>query len=97
VHVISRKRLIEFSAKYPTARKPLLAWFALMKTGRFANHNELKQTFASADVIAGTRVVFDVGGNKYRIIADVQYKMGRVFIRKIMRHAEYDKTDVRRI
>jgi mRNA interferase HigB len=92
--IIIRKRLIEFTAKHPKARKPLLAWFAVMKGVRFANHNEMKQTFGSADVIEGNRVVFNVGGNNYRIVADMLYKMGRVFVRKVMTHAEYDRTDV---
>ncbi len=95
LHVSTRKRLIEFADRHPTARQPLLAWFSIMKRARFAKPGELLGVFGSADLVGGMRVVFDVGGNKYRLIADVDYKKGRIYVRAVLTHDEYVRIDVR--
>jgi mRNA interferase HigB len=66
-----------------------------MRRARFSKPGELLAVFGSADLIGGARVVFDIGGNKYRLIADVNYGKGRVYIRAVLTHEEYDRVDVK--
>jgi mRNA interferase HigB len=90
MHVISRKALREFSDQHPESEEVLNDWFRKAKRISPKNHAELKQTFASADVF-GNCVVFNVGGNSYRVIAYVHYRGQRLFIRAVLTHAEYDR------
>jgi mRNA interferase HigB len=88
--VITEKRLRDFYRKHPNAKTAILSWRRLMKQARFKDFNDLKRVFASADYVEGL-TIFDIGGNSYRIIADVVYKKGRVYIKKILTHRDYDK------
>jgi len=100
MHVISRKRLVQFGEGNAAAVKPLDAWYRLMKARRFANWAELKETFGTADSLGEGLVSFDIGGNKYRLIANVRYttdrNVGRVWIRHVFTHAEYDRWSKKR-
>ncbi len=60
-----------------------------MKRGRYASPALLRRHFASASFLGGGRTVFNIAGNKYRLVADIRYDLGRVYIRSIMTHAEY--------
>ena len=65
----------------------------MVKGADWSRPTDIKALFRSADILAGDRVVFDIGGNKYRLVAAVHYRGKRVFIRFIGTHAEYDKID----
>ncbi len=93
--VITEKRLRDFYRKHPNSKVALLAWRKLMKRERFKDFNALRKVFAGADYTKGL-VVFDIAGNNYRIIAAVVYKKGRVYIKKVLTHGEYDKWNKRR-
>jgi mRNA interferase HigB len=90
VHVIAKAALIEFWTKHPEARVPLQAWFRTMESCDFANFNALRETFASADYVDGA-TVFNIGGNKFRLIAAIHFNRRKVFIRAVLTHAVYDK------
>lgn len=90
MRVISRRPLREFWAIHPPAATPLVAWFRVLETSDFADFNALKRTFRSIDYLAPF-TIFDVGGNKYRVIAEVHYARKRVYVRHIFTHAEYDR------
>lgn len=90
VHVITQKRLSEFWQKHPDAKSPLMSWYKITKAATWNNFAELKATFNSADVVAPF-VVFDIGGNKFRIIAKVEYRFGKVYVAHVFTHAEYDR------
>jgi mRNA interferase HigB len=90
VHVISRKRLNEFAEKHTDAKASLAYWFGLMKRGTFSNFVELRDTFPSADQV-GRLTVFNIGGNKVRLIAAIHYNRRKVYIRSVLTHAEYDE------
>jgi mRNA interferase HigB len=92
MHVITRKRLNEFAAKYPEAQSALAHWYQVVKKHRFGNFAELRQMFPNADQVAN-KTVFNIGGNKYRLIAALHYNRGRIYIRAILTHREYDKGD----
>ena len=89
MHVITRKRLNDFSAKHPNALSALAHWYRLMKSGRFRSFIHLRETFPSADLV-GKFTVFNIGGNKVRLIAALHYNRQKVYIRAILTHAEYD-------
>lgn len=90
MHVISRKRLNEFAAEHPDALAPLARWYRLMKGADLASFTNLRQTFPDADRV-GNKTVFDIGGNKYRLIAAIHYNRQKVYIRAILTHAQYDR------
>jgi mRNA interferase HigB len=90
VHVVSRKRILEFAAKHPDSRSALLAWFKIMSTTNYRNFADLRRTFASADQVSDL-TVFNISGNKYRLIAAIHYNRQKVYIRNILKHADYDR------
>jgi mRNA interferase HigB len=90
MHVIAKPALVAFWRRYPDAERPLAAWHALMRTNDFAGFAELKVTFGSVDHVDGL-TVFDIGGNKYRLIAAIHYNRRKVYVRAVLTHAEYDR------
>ena len=89
MHVIAKPVLVEFWIKHPDAENALQAWYRTMEGEIFADLNDLRATFASADYVEGL-TVFNIGGNKYRLIAAIHYNRRKVFIRSLLTHAEYD-------
>lgn len=90
MRVIANKALLEFSALHPLALQPLQAWRRLIEARSFASFSELKVTFNSVDRVA-SYYVFDIGGNKYRIVAAVHFNQQRLFIRHVFTHKEYSQ------
>ena len=90
VHIITRKRLTEFARTHPAARAPLNAWFAIVRKTDYASLTGLRKTFPSADQVGGL-TVFNIGGNKFRLIAAIHYNRKKVYIRHVLTHAEYDR------
>jgi mRNA interferase HigB len=91
MHIITRKRLNEFAEKHPEAHSALLRWYQLVKKTDFLSFAELRQTFPSADQV-GKLTVFNVGGNKYRLITAIHYNRKRLYIRAVLTHEEYDQS-----
>ena len=89
MHVITRKRLNEFAQRHPAARSALAHWYSLMKRRTFRNFAHLRETFPAADIV-GKLTVFNIGGNKARLIAALHFNRNKVYIRAILTHAEYD-------
>jgi mRNA interferase HigB len=92
MHVISKKRLIEFYTIHSTSKSPLLKWFQEIKKGSFQTIAEIRLLYPHADKV-GRRTVFNSGGNEYRLITRINYLTQKVFIVRILTHAEYDKND----
>jgi mRNA interferase HigB len=92
VRVISQKALREFGRKHAGAATPLRAWLKLARHGSFQNVAELKRTFASVDLVpvkGRNFYVFDIGGNKYRLIAAIHFNTQRLFVRHILTRSDY--------
>lgn len=90
MHVIAKPILVEFWTKHPDAESPLQSWYRIMVSETFTDFNDLKATFASADYVDGL-TVFDIGGNKYRLIAAIHYNRHKAYVRAILTHADYDR------
>jgi len=90
MRILSRKALREFWEIYPQAKDPLSAWFRLMERSEFTDFNAIKRTFGAADYVA-PYTVFDISGNKFRIIAAIHYNRNRAYIRHVFTHPEYDQ------
>jgi mRNA interferase HigB len=88
--LISNKALREFASVHPDAEQPLQDFRGLIEQGSFANFAQLKATFASVDKV-GERYVFNIGGNKYRLVAAVAFKPGLMWVKAVLTHSEYDK------
>ena len=90
MHIITRKRIQEFIAKYPDSKSSLENWYRIIKKVEYASFSELKQHFGSADYVDGF-IVFNISGNKYRLIAAIHFNRKKVYIRHILTHDEYDQ------
>lgn len=90
MHIISRKSLHLFSAIHANAEVSLDTWYRATEAAQWKNLAELKLIFPSADLV-GCFTVFNIKGNHYRLIAEINYRSGTVFIRHILTHADYDK------
>lgn len=90
MHIISPRAISEAQTKNPNATTSLRAWLKLLTTNNFKNFAELKRTFGSVDKV-GKFCVFDVGGNKLRIITSIHFNRGNVYVRVILNHKEYDQ------
>ena len=91
MHIISRPQIHEFWNKHADSETALKVWFQKTKKAQWNNLNELKIDFPSADYIGNDRYVFNIKGNKYRLVAMIFFDIRTVFIRFIGTHAEYDK------
>lgn len=90
MHIISRKALRQFWEQSPDSLNALSHWFNAMKKNNFNNFNELRATFPTADQV-GDLIGFNIGGNKYRLIASIHFNRSKVYVRNVLTHREYDK------
>jgi mRNA interferase HigB len=90
MHIITRKRLLEFAKRRPDCSTAVESWYRIVKHTDFNSLQELRQTFPSADKV-GNLTVFNVGGNKVRLIAAIHYNRHKVYIRHVLTHEEYDR------
>lgn len=90
MHIITRRRLNEFAEKFPETKNALADWYRLMKQNNFDSVAEVKAIFPSADKV-GRLTVFNIGGNKVRLIAAIHYNRKKIYIRAVLTHKEYDE------
>ena len=97
MRIISRATLVGFWKKFPDAEQPLKSWFDEARIAVWSSPNELKKQYRNASIITNKRAVFNIKGNSYRLIVDVEYKIGIIFIVWIGSHKEYDKINAKEI
>jgi len=90
MHVVSHKAIRLFCEKHPVAESAMDRWYRVAKRATWASFAEVKQSFNTADFVV-PYVVFDIGGNKYRLIAEINFSRDVLFIRGIITHKEYMK------
>lgn len=88
--LISNRALRQFAALYPDAEQPLQDFKRLVEHGAFGSFAQLKATFGSVDKV-GERYVFNIGGNKYRLVAAIAFQPGLMWVKAVLTHREYDK------
>jgi mRNA interferase HigB len=99
VRILTWKALREFGNKWPAAVNPLREWYKLTLQSTWRNFADAKATFGQTDRVkvrsSQTVCVFDIGGNKFRLVAFVSYAKGKVYVLRVMTHNEYDKGNQR--
>jgi mRNA interferase HigB len=91
MQVVAKRTLIQFWRRHPDAEMPLGMWWAIADKAEWTSPQDIRDVFGTADFVGDNRVVFDIGGNKYRLIVHVAYKHKSVLIKFIGTHAEYDR------
>ncbi|MDP3912422.1 MAG: type II toxin-antitoxin system HigB family toxin [Bacteroidota bacterium] len=99
MRIIKEKTLNEFCklAKYKQAEGSVRSWIYEVRYSDWNNARELKLKYASASILNSKRVVFNIKGNEYRLIVDIEFKLKMVFIVWFGTHTEYDKIDAKTI
>ena len=95
--IIAKRALTQYSAKHSDTIVALMEWYDIVSEADWSNVNEVKQTFNSADYVGNERFVFNIKGNRYRLVAAVIFSIRTVYIKFIGTHAEYDKINVKTI
>jgi len=95
MHVISRKTLVDFYQQpgRQDAKGPLEAWYYEANHAQWTSPAEVKDQYRSASILRDNRIVFNIAGNKYRLVVRINYSSKTVFVRFIGTHQEYDKID----
>lgn len=93
--IIDAEKLEKFVKKHADAENAIERWIEIIQSAEWKNHNELKSNFLSVDYVGNDRYVFNIKGNKYRIIAVVVFFAGRLYIRFVGTHADYDRIDAK--
>jgi len=91
VRVISRRPLKEFGEKNVDAKTSLDAWHRIVTGRNYDTPHDVRRDFPSASFLGSRRTVFNIGGNKYRLVVDMRYDLGRVYVREILTHEQYDR------
>jgi len=90
MHIITRKTLQWFWEEYPPAENPLRNWFTRVKNAQWSHFADLRRDYPAADLV-GRLTVFNIGGGNYRLVARIEYRLQRVYIRHGLTHAVYDR------
>ena len=95
MRIVSHRRLKEFyeASGHEDAKVPLERWYEIVEEAEWKNFAEVRSLFPSADFVGNQHYVFNIGGNKYRLVVVIKFIMGYVFIRWVGTHSEYDKID----
>lgn len=94
MHIITFKRLKACWERHPDTEHPLRAWYSHTKQAQWRTPQDVKRDFSSASIVANNRVVFNIKGGAYRLVVKIEYQMGKIFIRFVGTHREYDDIDV---
>jgi mRNA interferase HigB len=98
MNIYNRSSVIEFYKKHADAKVPLEVWYEEVEQNKWKSPNQLKQHYGgNISVLKNSRVVFDIKGNDYRLVATINYEHGWLFIKFIGTHGEYDKIDADKI
>lgn len=88
MHIVSRKKLLEAAEKHGELSEPLDVWYRITKKAEWKNLMDVRRTFPSADAVEKF-TVFNIKGNAYRLVTEINYRTGRIFLRHVLTHAKY--------
>lgn len=92
MHVISKARLRDFWTIHPRAKSSLEQWFYIAKKAKWKSFADVRASFSTADWF-DPYVIFDIGGNKYRLIVHIHFNTRKVYVRYVLTHADYSRDD----
>ncbi|MFY9528378.1 MAG: type II toxin-antitoxin system HigB family toxin [Candidatus Acidiferrales bacterium] len=90
MHVIRRKKLLEAAQKHRDLDEPLDVWYRIAKRAEWKNLMDVRRVFPTSDAVDDF-TIFNIKGNAYRLITEINYQTGRIFLRHVLTHAEYTK------
>ena len=93
MRIFSKRTIKQFWEKYPDSEEALRTWYRESSGRMWENPHQLKAHFGQARVLGTKRIIFNISGNKYRLVTEVNYSRGWMFVRFIGTHAEYDQID----
>ena len=93
-NIITSRTLLEYSKRYPEASNALFEWYHELIRQEFKNFKELKRVYANASLVGDDRVIFNIAGNKYRLVVRRSFEFKALQIKWFGTHSEYDKIDV---
>jgi mRNA interferase HigB len=93
-NIITRRTLLEYAKKYPTARVALFEWYYELVISDFKSFNELKKVYGNVSLVSDDRVVFNIMGNKYRLVVRMVFEFKAIQIKWFGTHSDYDKIDI---
>jgi mRNA interferase HigB len=94
MRLLGKQRLHDFKEKHADARSKIESWEAEVESAGWKNPHELKGRYPSADTPGNQQAIFNIGGDRYRLWAQVEYKQGIVLVKNIGTHKEYDKWEI---
>jgi len=95
MRIVAIKKLREFwESGHANSEQPLKVWYQIFKQNSFCNPSEIKRLFPNCSFVQNNRIVFNISGNKYRLVVFIRYDIQILYIRFIGTHAEYDKINV---
>lgn len=97
MRIISKKRIVEYWQKNPAAKTELAAWYTEAKEANWAKPADVKAKYGNASILKDGRVVFNICGNKYRLVVWINYEYRIIYVRFVGTHKEYDKIDAQRV
>lgn len=97
MRIIAVRTLKEYWEEFPQAKQALLSWYEEAETANWANPNDLKAQYRNASVLTDKRVVFNIHGNTYRLIVDIEYRLKIAFVVWFGTHPQYDKIDAKKV
>lgn len=93
MNVVARKTLAAFWTRHPRAKGPLSAWYEMARAADWRSPQDVRNDFNTADFIGDNRVIFDIGGNNYRLVVRISYRFKQVLVKFVGTHSDYDRID----
>ena len=97
MRIIAKRTLREFWERHPNARRPLESWYEQVRRDNWGTPADVRRRYPKTSIIGNNRAVFRIKGNTCRLVVEINYLRGMVFIRFVGTHAEYDRIDVREV
>ena len=91
--IVARRMLREFWIRHPEAKGPLAAWFHAVRQAKWTGPADIRSQFRTADFVGDNRVIFDIGGNKFRLVVHIYYPHQIVRTKFVGTHRQYDRID----
>lgn len=97
MRIIAVRTLKEYLEEFPPAEQSLLSWYEEAALANWNNPNELKAQYKNASILTDKRVIFNIHGNSFRLIVDIEYRLKIIFIVWFGTHKQYDKIDAKKV